>query len=236
MSKSPTINAIERGSTSAATRAGGAIPAVLYGHGIDNQPIAVDQRAFDQLFSAAGSTTLVTLTVGKQEHNVLIREIQRHPVKGFVLHADFYQVKMDEKVTADVPLVFSGEAPAVKDLGGVLVRTADTVSVEALPADLPREINVDISVLDNFEKVVKIADLPIADGVTVLRESEDVVASVQPPRTEAELEELSEEVTEDVEGVEGVKDDADEEATEGEESAESKDSGESEASSDDDQN
>ncbi|MAF80993.1 50S ribosomal protein L25 [bacterium] len=230
MAKSPHITAIDRGPSSAATRASGGVPAVLYGHGIENQTLAVDKRAFDKLFTAAGHTTLVTLTVDKKDHNVLIREIQRHAVHDWVLHADFYQVRMDEKVTADVPLVFSGESPAVKDLGGVLVRTADKVSVEALPADLPRDVIVDITALTDFETVIKISDLPIAKGVQVLRDADDAVASVQPPRTEAELEELSEEVTEDVEGVEGVvsEEDGDGEG-EGEEGATDEATGEAKA-------
>jgi len=230
MAKSPQITAIDRGTSSAATRANGGVPAVLYGHGVENQTLAVDKRAFDKLFTTAGHTTLVTLTVDSKDHNVLIREIQRHAVHDWVLHADFYQVRMDEKVTADVPLVFMGESPAVKDLGGVLVRTADKVSVEALPADLPREIVVDISALTDFETVIKISNLPIAEGVEVLRDAEDAVASVQPPRTEAELEELSEEVTEDVEGVEGVVSEEDGEG-EGEGEAGETEAGEGEAES-----
>lgn len=205
MPVAPQIIASQRGEDSIGTvRGGGRIPGVLYGHGIDNQTITVDERAFAKLFSYAGYTSLVDLKIGDVGHNVLIREVQIHPVRGFVLHADFYQVRMDEKVTADVSLVFVGESKAIKDFGGVLVRTADSVPVEALPADLPREIQVDISALVDFDATIRIADLVVGAGVVILRDAEDSIASVQPPRSDAEIEQLSEEVKEDVASVEGV--------------------------------
>jgi len=224
MAKQATISAQERSNTVAQTRANGAVPAVVYGFGIENQPIAVDAKEFEKVLIAAGLTTLVKLSARGVDHNVLIREVQRHPVRDTVQHVDFYQVNMEEAVTADVTLVFEGESAAVKDLGGVLMRSSDYITVEALPANLPREIIVSIEALTDFDAAIKVADLPIPEGVTVQRDGDDLIASVQPPRTEAELEQLSEEVTEDVEGVEGVADaeegaDADSEG-EGEEKAE----------------
>jgi len=207
------LEATKRDAKPGAVRAAGQVPAVLYGYGVENQTIQVEARRFDKVLAAAGSTTLVNLSLDGQEHNVLVREVQLHPLKGDALHADFYQVNMEEEVKADVPLTFTGEASAVKDLGGVLVRNIDSLEVEALPADLPREIEVDISVLTNFEIVIKVEDIKLPDGVTVLRNAEDVVALVQAPRTEEELEALEEEVSEDVEAVEGVED----EPAEGEE-------------------
>lgn len=190
--------------TLSALRASGHVPAVVYGHGIDTQAIQVDTRAFDQLFARAGYTTLIDLAIGDQIHNVLIREVQFHPIKDIVAHVDFYQVRMDEPVSAEVPLVFTGESPAIKDLGGVFVRNIDALSIEALPKDLPHDIPVDISVLKNFDIVIRVTDLTIPAGVTVQHEVDEVVALVQAPRTEAELDTLSEEVTEDVTTVEGV--------------------------------
>jgi len=196
------------------------IPAVVYGHGVKNLNIDVDGKQFTKVFKAAGYTALINIHIdqAKKDHTVLIREVQLHPVKDTILHVDFYQPRLDQAITAHVPLDFTGEAPAVKDLGGVLVRTIDEIELEALPTDLPHDIKVDISVLTDFEKVIRVADLDLPDKVKLHHEADEVVALVQPPRTEEELEALEEEVSEDVEGVEGVEEP--EEAEEGEETEE----------------
>lgn len=206
------------------TRRQGSIPAVLYGYGLDNINIQIDSRSFAAVFNNAGYTSLINLTVqdGEQQkdHTVLIRDMQMHPLKNTVLHVDFYQPRLDQAITANVPLNFIGESPAVKDLGGVLVRTLDEVELEALPADLPHDIAVDIAVLTDFEKSIYIRDLVLPPKVKLHHEPEEIVALVQPPRTEEELEELEGEVKEDVESVEGVEDKVAEPA-EGEAGAES---------------
>lgn len=207
---------------SQALRRAGDVPAVLYGFGLDNQTIEVNQKTFLKLFKEAGKTSLVNLVIegsGKDkaqtEHTVLIREVQLHPLKNNVLHIDFFQVDMKKAIRTDVPLTFIGESPAVKDKGGVLIRSHDTVDLEALPKDLPHDIEVDISIIDDFEKIIHIKDLTLPDGVKLHHEQDDVIALVQPPRTEEELEKLTEETEEDVEGVEGVKDEEEEEGEEG---------------------
>jgi large subunit ribosomal protein L25 len=202
-------------------RTSGHVPAVVYGHGGENQQIQVPARAFGKILSQAGQTSLVDLQVGEEHHNVLIREVQLHPLRDNVTHVDFYRVRLDEKVKADVPLTVIGESIAVKDLGGVLVRNLDTLEIEALPQDLPHEIEVDISSLSNFEAAIHVSDLNIPSGVTVLQDAGDVVALVQPPRSEEEIAELSEAVTEDVTAVEGVvKPEKEAEVGEGEAAAE----------------
>lgn len=201
------------------------IPAVLYGHGVDNQSLAIDRKTFIKIFQEAGYTSLINITLkGDKEakHTVLVREIQYHPVHNHILHIDLYQVRLDEKITAKVPLSFVGESEAVKDMGGVLVRNLDEIELTALPQNLPREIEVNIAAIKDFDKVIYISDLPVPEGVELHHEAEDAVALVQPPRTEEELEALDEEVAEDVEGVEGIEEDVegeegeDGEATEGE--------------------
>lgn len=199
------------------TRHAGNIPAVLYGHKVKSQALQVEGKAFHKVYEEAGLTSLVNLKLGNEERPVLIREVQRHPVRDSVIHVDFYQVRMDEKIRAQVPLNFIGEAPAVKDLGGVLVKSLDAVDLEALPNDLPHAIDVDVTDLDDFEKIIHISDLSIPKGVTLFHEGDDVVALVQPPRTEEELKELEGEVSEDVEAVEGI---VEEEVPEGEEKKE----------------
>lgn len=198
-------------------RRDGSVPGVLYGHGLEPKSVQVDAKVFAKVFEQAGETSLIKLDTGDgTEHNVIVRDIQRHPLKNTIMHVDFYQVRLDQKIEADVPLTFVGEAPAVKDLGGVLVHPLDEVHLEAFPQDLPHDIEVDISGLDNFEKVIHVSDLKLPEGVELDHEPEEVVALVQEPKTQEELDaELAEEVQEDVEGVEGVAD-----KTEGEEGAE----------------
>ncbi len=204
--------------TSAQVRASGHIPGVLYGHAVKNQVVQVDRKAFTKAFSQIGYTTLVNLKVGSQAHDVLVREVQFHPLRDEITHVDFYQVRLDEKVRAEVPLAFEGESPAVKDLGGVLVKSIDALDLEAFPQDLPHTIPVDITVLKDFEAVIHVSDLKVPSTITVFTEPTTVVALVQPPRSEAELESLAEEVKEDVAAVESVekKEKTDEEAVEGE--------------------
>lgn len=206
MAQKIAISAQKREKSPGQVRRAGYIPGVIYGHGIKNENVEVEGRQFSRVFSAAGYTTLVNVAVGTQQHTVLIREVQFHPLKDEVLHVDFYQVRLDEKVKASVPLDFIGESTAVKDAAGVLVKSVSEVELEALPQNLPRDLKVDISVLTDFEKVIHVSDLIVPEGVELLHQPEDVVALVQPPRSEQELESLSEEAKEDVAAVEVVSD------------------------------
>lgn len=201
-----------------ALREKGLIPAIVYGQGQDNIAIQLDYQKFKKVFEQAGESTILKLKIqmpnAKEEiKNVLIHDIAKDPVSDEFIHVDFYQVRMDKVITTEVPLVFDGEAPAVKNLEGVLIKNIIEVEVEALPKDLPHEIKVDISVLETFDDHIKINDLKLPQGVKVKIDSEEVIASVKPPRTEEELAEL-EEKPEEKEVVE-------EEEKEGEESAES---------------
>ncbi|MBI1833444.1 MAG: 50S ribosomal protein L25 [Candidatus Andersenbacteria bacterium] len=208
MGKQIKLKGTVREKTATAVRRDGLVPAVLYGHKVTSQSIQIDARQFAKVYEQTGYTSLITLELGDgQEHMVILRDIQRHPLRNDVVHADFYQVRMDEKIKANVPLVVTGESSAIKDLGGVLVRPMDEVEVEALPQDLPQNISVDISVLDTFEKIFHVKDLVVPTGVTILAEADEVIALVQEPKTQEELDaELAAEVKEDVEAVEGVKD------------------------------
>jgi len=194
------------------------IPAVLYGHGLESQRLQVDDKSLVRVFASAGHTSLVSMTIaGEKEemHPVIIRSIERHPLSDAIEHVDFFKVRLDEKITVNVPLRFEGTSAAVKDRGGVLVRTIDALEIQALPTDMPHDIEVDISTLTDFEKVIHVRDLRIPSGIEILnQEEDDVVALVQPPRSEEELEALKEEATEDVESVEGVEDKQEEDAEE----------------------
>lgn len=186
-----------------ALRKQGQIPAVLYGHNVKNHPLAVNANDFEKVLRKAGESTIIDLLTddGKQ-HPVLIQEVQRHIVKSTLQHVDFYEVNMHEKLTATVALEFIGEANAVKALGGTLMKNLNEVEVECLPADLPHNIEVDISTLNTFDDAILVKDLKVPGKVTILTSAEETVAKVQPPRdVEAEL---AAPVVEDVSAVEGA--------------------------------
>ncbi len=163
----------------------GLIPAELYGHGTDNLHLTVAEKEFNKVFKEAGESTVVVLKTDSQgDRNVLIHDIQEDPLTGMVMHVDFYEVRMDEKLTATVPLRFIGEAPAVKEKEGVLVRAIQELEVEALPADLPPEIEVDLAKLDDIGASIRVSDLAVSDKVKILVDAETVVVTVVPPVVE----------------------------------------------------
>ncbi|MDD5040739.1 MAG: 50S ribosomal protein L25 [Patescibacteria group bacterium] len=169
------------------------IPAVLYGHGVKNINLVLDERIFESIYKKAGGTSLIDLVVGSDKPiKVLIHDVQRDPLKGNNIHADLYQVKMTERISAEVQLIFTGVSKAVKDLGGTLVKNLDHLKIECLPQDLVHEIAVDITPLSGFEDMIRVKELKLPPGVTVKVDAEDVVAMVEPPRTEEELSALEE--------------------------------------------
>jgi len=186
-------------------RKAGQIPAVVYGKGIETQPLWVDSLEFRRLIKKSGESVVIDLNIdGKDNRNVIIHEIQKDPLKNNIRHLDFYQVNMKEKIETEVELIFIGESEAVKSLGGVLVKNISHIGVKCLPADLPSHIDVDISKITNFDDHIAIKDIKIPSGIEIEIEPETVVALVTPPRTEEELSSLEEKVEADVTKVEGV--------------------------------
>src|SRR4030042_1222100 len=194
----------------------GLVPAVVYGPRHKPVSIQINYEDFRKILEQAGESTLIKLKIEDRVKDVLLQEISKDPIEDRFIHVDFYEVRMDKASKAEVSLVFYGEAPAVKNLEGILVKNATEVEVEALPKDLPHEIKVDISGLDSFEKRIRIKDLNLPAGVKITNDSEEVVLLVEPPRTEQELKELEEKPIEKVEEVEKVS----EKPAEGEESIE----------------
>lgn len=172
------------GSQVSSLRASGIIPAELYGSGTENIHLSVSAKEFQKALADAGESTIVNLSVNGAVHPVLIHDYQKNPITGEFLSVDFHKVNMSEKITADVPLVFSGEAPAVKGLGGILVRSMDEVEVEAFPADLPHEITVDISSLDEIGKSLYVKDIAVAGKFEITIDPETVIATVTAPEEE----------------------------------------------------
>lgn len=187
------------------SRKQGLVPAVMYGHGTAPQMFWVQYLGFSKLYEKAGESSIIEVTpeAGKVA-SVIISDVQRDPLSNRFTHIDFFQVRMDEKLEARIPLQFVGEAPAVREMGGILVKPVEEILVSCLPKDLPHSLIVDLSVLNTFEDHIQIKDMQIPAGVEVLMDDDATVALVEAPRTEAEMAALDQKVEADVTKVEGV--------------------------------
>ncbi|MBZ9577902.1 50S ribosomal protein L25 [Patescibacteria group bacterium] len=194
----------ERGKKVKKLRKRGILPAVLYGPKIKNLSLEVDLKKFGNIYKETGESSLISLEVGDEKFPVLIHEVKKNPLTGKPIHIDFYQPILTEEVEATVPIVFEGEAPAVKEFGGTLVREISEVEVKALPKNLPHEIKVNVENLKTLGDEILVKDLELPEGVAVQREQNEIVAVVTAPETEKIEEELEKPVEEKVEEVEGV--------------------------------
>jgi large subunit ribosomal protein L25 len=194
------------GKKTAQLRLQGKVPAVIYGQGKPAISLTLDQREFERVFTQAGESSLVDLRIeGESPVKVLIQDVQLHPVTDRILHADFHEVSMTEKIETEITLKFEGEPVAVAELGGVLLTNLESLKIECLPGDLVHEILVSLEPLKTFEDQIRVSDLKIPKGMTVLEKPETVVAVVTPPRSEEELKELDTEVVENVSEIESAK-------------------------------
>jgi large subunit ribosomal protein L25 len=170
-------------------RAGGRVPGVLYGHGMDPVPLSVDAREMRHiLHTGAGTNVLIDLEVDGKQHLTLPREIQQDHIHDRVMHVDFLVVRRDEKISVNVELIDIGDAPGVKQ-GGVVDHHLRELHIECLPQDVPEHIEVDISGLD-LGDIVHVSDLVAPKGVTILNGPDETVLAVITPaalKTEAEL-------------------------------------------------
>jgi large subunit ribosomal protein L25 len=184
-------------------RASGRVPAVLYGHGTKPQHLSVDARQFGQaLRTDAGVNVLISLEVGRDQHLALAKEIQRHPVKGNLIHVDFIQVRRGEKVHVQVPVHLVGEAPGARE-GGIVDQDLYQVNVEAEVTAVPEAVEADVSGLD-IGDVLRVADLKAPGGSVILDDPEASVVSVVAPTVEAEPEVEEAEEGEAAEGAEAA--------------------------------
>lgn len=171
-------------------RKSGVIPAVVYGHKVDNLNVSVLENEFKKVYKTAGESTLVDLLVESSANpvKVIIQDVQLDPVMGDYLHVDFHQVNMKERLHTNISLKFVGEAPAVKSSGGVLITNKNSIEVKCLPADLIHEIEVDLSPLKNLEDSIRIKDLKVPKVIEVLDLPDEIVAIVTESKTEKEAE------------------------------------------------
>lgn len=156
----------------------GLVPGVLYGSGIDGMPIQLDAREAERLLSQVSASTLIDLKVGDEEHKVLVRDVQRDVIRLDLVHIDFLKASMDVRIRTTVPVELVGEAPAVEDLGGVLVTGVTELEIEALPADLPDRIVVDLEPLAEIDDAITVGSLYLEEGVKVFTDPDENVAHV----------------------------------------------------------
>ncbi len=184
----------------------GLIPAVVYGRGFEPVSVQVKAKEFGKAYMQAGESTLVYLELSDKTVPTIIHDVSRHPVNDGVLHIDFYHVRLDEKIHAKIPLQFTGEAPAVKTFGAILIKNIFELEVEGFPQDLPHEITVDISKLANIGDHIMVQDLKISDKLKLTAHMTDIVALAQEPISEEKLKESLEAApTAGVEEVEVIK-------------------------------
>ena len=170
----------------------GLMPSVLYGGAAmeggkpEAVPISVDPKALLRiLHSQSGANTIITLSLGGEAPKVMLKEFQLDPIAHTLLHADFYRVAMDKAITVTVPLVLRGEAPGVKQQGGLLDFVHREIEVECLPADIPEHIEVDVSEL-MLNQSIRLRDIADSLKWTPVSEPELMLVHVVPPRAEAE--------------------------------------------------
>lgn len=203
----------------------GLLLGIIYGKGIENNiPVKFSKINFLRALDKTGEGTLIKLRIDdeKTQKDAIIQDIQYQTLSGEINHVDFLAVSLEEEVEVDVPLEFAGVSPAVKDLGGIFVQSLENVNVRCKAKDIPKSILVDISRLATFEDMLHLSDLSVPDGVEILDNLDLVVAMVDEPRSEQEMEELEQEAAPDVSEVEGVKKEGDDQTEEEKENESSK--------------
>ncbi len=177
----------------AALRRAGILPANVYGRRLPSVSLEVDTEVFERMLREAAANEVIDLQIDGERSSrpVIVHHLQRNPLNGSLLHADFYQVSLRDKMRADVPLVVIGTSAAVTTYGGTLLTGAEALHVEALPLDLPGHIEVDVSALKELDTALHVRDLTVPANITVLTDPDVVVARVTSPRVVEEEEEVA---------------------------------------------
>ena len=176
------------------------IPAVLYGPKTESVKIQIDLGEFEKVHREAGDSLSVTLNLDGKDFLVLVRATQYAPVSGNPIHVDFYLPPLKEKVEVEVAVVFHGECLAVKNLGGTLVKNLSELPVKAFPQSLPKQININLDSLKTFDDRVLVSDLKDLGDFEIMKNPNDIVASISRPETIREESEEEKETEEPKEG------------------------------------
>ena len=161
----------------------GLVPSNIYGKGVKSHSIEVNSKEFQEVYKKTGETGIIEISLGSEARPVLVHNVQVHPVTGELLHIDFLQVDLKEKVNANIPLEITGESPAEKSGIGTVVLLVQELEVEGLPGDLPKSFEIDATKLTEVDQVVKVSDLKTKD-IEIKADLETIVAKVEPPQKE----------------------------------------------------
>jgi large subunit ribosomal protein L25 len=173
----------------------GWVPGVMYGHGFESVALQFEERNLTRLLSRVGGSQLIQIAVEgvKEPEMALVRDVQRDPLRGTVLHVDFYRVQMTERLTAEIPLLLEGESPVIAINEGILLQGLSTIEVECLPGDLVDAIAVDLADLLEVDDSIHVKDLAIPSGIDVLTDPDELIVRVAPLAEEEVIEEIVEE-------------------------------------------
>ena len=180
----------------------GITPVHLFGHNLESLSLQCNTTELKHIIAQTGTTRLLSLNIDadKQPRSVFIREIQKDTISGQLLHIDFYQVRKDEKIKADIPIVLVGEAPALKEKGRTLTHGVTSLSIECLPDKLPPQIEVDLSPLEEKEQAIYVRDITLSPDITLFTDPDQMLVKVSEVRVEEVVEEVIEEAVEEAEG------------------------------------
>jgi len=182
----------------------GITPVHIFGHNVESLALQCDTDSLKRLIDQAGTSRLVALKVegDKSPRSVFIREIQRNELNGNLLHVDFYQITKEEKIKADIPIVFIGESPAMHLKGRMLDKELDSISVECLPEKLPPQIEIDLGVLEELDQAIHVSDIDLGLDVVIQASPEQMIVKVTEIKVVVEEEEVVAEEEEALEGEE----------------------------------
>lgn len=180
-------------------RRDGKVPVVLYGHSRETLSLQVSERELRKTLKQAGGHRLITLKVDGQQYMSLARDVQQHPLTRAILHVDFQEVVMTERIMLNVPLHFHGESPAVRTGLGVLIRSRESVQIEALPGDIIDFLDVDLSLLAQAGQAIHVSDLKVPEKVRVVTDLGETVALIVAAKEEKIVEPTAEEQPAEVE-------------------------------------
>ncbi len=182
-------------------RRAGMAPVILYGHNVDSLPLQVPAQVLARVLRQAGGNRLISLRIDAETaRTVLVKEVQWHPTSHMLLHADFQEVVMTEKIMAEVPIELVGEPPVLAAGAAVLIQGVDQLEIQCLPGDLPPAIRIDLSQLTELDQAILVRDIPLGRDIDVLSDPEEMIVKLlrarQPTAEEMGMEELEEEVEE----------------------------------------
>ena len=161
-------------------------PANMYGHNIESTALQIETSQLKHAVSKAGKSSLIALKIdgATSPKMVIVKDIQKEPLSGELLHVDLYQVRMEENIKIEVPLSILGEAPAIKEHGGILIQNLNSLEIECLPANMPHSVEIDISELSELDQALHVKDIPVPDTITVLTNPDAAVVQIVRSRAE----------------------------------------------------